>query len=130
MFYPFTVKVGFYVLFYSMEAAGSRKYFIPGNDSEDIVVCLIIMKDDMLHFSSNYFHQFSSLSPKFLKIFFMYSLYHILCVPQNLVRKLCTFYKGYTQDIVFCQRLQYDENGEKELFFFILEVSIKKEALV
>lgn len=47
----------------------------------------------------------------------MYSLYHILCVPQNLVRKLCTFYKGHTQDIVFCQRLQYDENGEKELFF-------------
>lgn len=43
----------------------------------------------------------------------MYSLYHILCVPQNLVRKLCTFYKGHTQDIVFCQRLQYDENGEK-----------------
>ena len=40
-----------------------------------------------------------------------------MCVPQNLVRKLCTFYKGHTQDIVFCQRLQYDENGEKELFF-------------
>lgn len=47
----------------------------------------------------------------------MCSLYHILCVPQNLVRKLCTFYKWYTQDIVFCQRLQYDENGKKELFF-------------
>lgn len=56
----------------------------------------------------------------------MYSLYHILCVPQNLVRKLCTFYKGHTQDIVFCQRLQYDENGEKELFFVILEVSKKR----
>ena len=41
-------------------------------------------------------------------------LYHILCVPQNLVRKLCIFYKWHTQDIVFCQRLQYDENGEKE----------------
>ena len=47
----------------------------------------------------------------------MCSLYYILCVPQNLVRKLCTFYKEHTQDIVFCQHLQYDENGEKELLF-------------
>ena len=43
---------------------------------------------------------------------------------------MCTFYKGHTQDIVFCQRLQYDENGEKELFFVILEVSKKKKVLV
>lgn len=56
----------------------------------------------------------------------MYSLYHILCVPQNLVRKLCTFYKGHTQDIVFCQRLQYDENGEKELFFCHIASIYKK----
>lgn len=56
----------------------------------------------------------------------MYSLYHILCVPQNLARKLCTFYKWYTQDIVFCQRLQYDENGEKELFFLSYWKYLKK----
>lgn len=41
---------------------------------------------------------------------------YLVCASKSGT-EMCTFYKGHTQDIVFCQRLQYDENGEKELFF-------------
>ena len=52
MFHPFPIKICFHIFFYATETASGCDYFPTGNNSEDIVICLVIMKNDMFHFSS------------------------------------------------------------------------------